>query len=136
MVRIYFISVILCSLFIPSCSEKKDKLDCSTVKKGKFEYKGGFWNKHFSIERDDSIQIERDEDTGFGMRFKIEWKEGCEYELTPLSFIINGKDSAIENLDSRRMNTQILKVTGNYYICRSVITGEKAAHLDTMLIIR
>ena len=136
MIGIKALTVILFLLFVSSCTEKKDKLDCSIVTKGKFEYRGGYTNKQFSIERDDSIQIEKDEDTGLGMKFKIEWNGPCDYTLTPLSFIINGRDSSIGRAESRRMKTGILKVTKNYYVCRSTIDGENIFRSDTMLIIK
>jgi len=136
MTRIEAISIILFPLFVSSCSDKEDKLDCINIKKGKFEYRGGLTKKHYSVERTDSIQIERDEDTGLGMKFKIEWKGECDYIHTPLSFIINGKDSIIERSGPPLIKARILKVTRNYYICRPSIEGENIVHRDTMLIIK
>lgn len=136
MVRIYTISIILCSLLVSSCSGKQDKLDCSNLKTGRFEYRGGFSNKNFSIERNDSIQIEKDEDTGVGMKFKIDWNGACDYKLTAISFIFNGKDSAIEKSEFSPIKTKILKVTRNYYVCTSINEGKNIVHRDTMLILK
>jgi len=136
MMRVCIISAILFSIFVSACSNKQDKLDCSNIKTGKFEYHGGFSNKHFSIERNDSIQIEKDEDTGFGMKFKIEWLEACQYNLTAMAIVINGKDSAIDRSKFPRLKTEILKVTKNYYVCRSIMKGKDIVHMDTMLILK
>ena len=133
---VYAISIILLFLFVSSCSGKQDNLDCSHIKAGKFEYHGGFSNKNFSIERDDSIQIEKDENTGFAMKFKIEWVAACEYKLTTMAFNINGKDSVIDRSQFPPLKTEILKVTGNYYICKSIMEGGDIVHRDTMLILK
>ena len=69
MTKIDLIIIIWLLFFVSSCSDKEYRPDCSTIRNGKFEYRGGFTNKHFTIERDDSIQIEKDADTGFGMKF-------------------------------------------------------------------
>ena len=122
--------------FVSSCSDKEYRPDCSTIRNGKFEYRGGFSNKHFTFERDDSIQIEKDTDTGFGMKFKIEWKDECDYELTLISFIIAGKDSLIKKSEFAPVKTEVLKVTKNYYVCRSAMQGENTIRRDTMLIIK
>jgi hypothetical protein len=136
MKRIKAISIILFSAFVFSCSNKQDKLDCGNLKTGKFEYRGGFTKKVFVIDRNDSIQTERDEDNGEGMKLRIEWLGPCEYKLTTLAFITNGKDSAVDQSDFPQIKTKILKVTRNYYVCRSTVKGEDIDHRDTMLILK
>ena len=92
--------------------------------------------KHFTIERYDSIQIEKDPDSGFGMKFKIEWDDECDYELRLISFIIAGKDSLINQSEFPPVKAQVLKVTKNYYVCRSSVQGKNTIRRDTMLIIK
>ena len=123
-------------LFFSSCSDKENRPDCSTIKKGKFEYRGGFSNKHFSIERNDSIQIEMDPDTGIGMKFRIKWDDDCDYVLALISFVKNGKDSLVNQSEFPLVKTEVVKVTKNYYVCRSAMQGENAIRRDTMLIIK
>ena len=137
MTGIDLIIIIWLLFFVSSCSDKENRPDCSTIiRNGKFEYRGGFSNKQFTIERDDSIQIEKDTDTGFGMKFKIEWDDECDYELTLISFIIAGKDSLIKQSEFAPVKTEVLKVTKNYYVCRSAMQGENAIRRDTMLIVK
>ena len=136
MTRIYLIKIICFLLFVSSCSYKENRPDCSTIRKGKFEYRGGFSMKHFTIERYDSIQIEKDPDSGFGMKFKIEWDDECDYELRLISFIIAGKDSLINQSEFPPVKAQVLKVTKNYYVCRSSVQGKNTIRRDTMLIIK
>ena len=136
MTRIDSIIIICLLLFISSCSDKENSPDCSNIRKGKFEYRGGFSKKHFTIERDDSIQVEKDADTGVGMKFKIEWDAGCQYKLTLISFIIAGKDSLIKQSEFPPVNTEVLKVTKNYYVCRSTMQGQNVIRRDTMLFIK
>lgn len=136
MIKIYSLSIILSSLYVSSCTDKKEKLDCSNLRKGKFEYRGGLTKTIFSIERDDSIQIERNEGTQDGMKLRIDWMGTCEYKLSALAFIINGKDSAIDKSKFPLIKTRITKITSNYYVCESKVEGRYLAVIDTMLIVK
>jgi hypothetical protein len=136
MSRIGFIKIICFLLFVSSCADKENRPDCSIIRNGKFEYRGGFSTKHFTIQRDDSIQIEKDPDTGLGMKFKIEWDDECHYELKLISFIIGGKDSLIKQSEFPTVKTEVVKVTKNYYVCRSSLQGKNSIRRDTMLIIK
>lgn len=136
MKRTYLLTTILFLLFVSSCSDKEDNPDCSVIRNGKFEYRGGFSNKNIIIERDDSIQTEKDADTGLSMKFKVEWHDKCDYQLTLISFNINGKDSLVNPSQFPPIKTEIEKVTKNFYICSSVMEGKNASRRDTMLIIK
>jgi hypothetical protein len=119
-----------------SCSDQQPipKPDCSLVRNGKFELKDNLSGHLYHIERNDSVQREINEKTGFGVILKINWKDSCEYELIDLGFIINGKDSLAQDLNPVPMRVQITKITPNYLVCRSIMKG--SATIDTMLIIK
>ena len=119
-----------------SCSDQQpiQKPDCSLVRRGQFELKDNLSGHLFHIERNDSVQREINQKTGFGVILKIDWKDSCEYELIDLGFIINGKDSLAQDLDPVPMRVRITKITPNYLVCRSVMEGRTT--IDTMLIIK
>jgi hypothetical protein len=133
MFKSFLIIIILAS--VASCTEKRKAPDCSTVKTGKFEYRG-VGKEVIKIDRNDSMQFEKDENTGLFMKFKVEWKTPCTYKLKAATFLLNGRDSVIDPSELPDMETEILQVTKNYYICQTIENGQRILYKDTMLIIK
>ena len=123
---------LLCKI-CTSCSGQN--FDCDKFKTGKFEYHNTFSGANIIITRNDSIQTNVDEKTGSGSKFKIQWIGQCEYKLTFLSFIVNGKDSTVENLKLPSGTSTILKGTKSYYISETKIEREQAIHRDTIWVL-
>jgi len=132
--RIYFLLAILIVLQ-SSCDVKERKLDCSAIKTGRFEFHGGYSDRLYTIERNDSIQIEKDLRTHLGVKLAIKWTGPCEYELSLISFTVNGKDSIADHPDFNSMKTRITKISKNYYVCESV-DNKGGGSVDTMLIVK
>ena len=119
---------LLCKVFV-SCSGKN--VDCSNFKTGKFVFHNPFTGTDILIKRTDSHQTSIDKKTGMGNKCKIEWTGACEYKLTFLTFIINGKDSTFGEAASGVGTTTIVKTAKDYYISETQLYGEQGVHTDT-----
>ena len=133
----YFVKIIAFTLFLSSCAESEPgkNLDCSAIKNGRFEYRSEYSTTPVTIERSDSIQIEHNESTGITMKLKVEWLNSCKYQLTLVSFVADGKDTLVDPSSFSSIQTEVVKVTNNYYVCQSKMEG-KYSHTDTILILK
>jgi hypothetical protein len=59
--------------------------DCSSFKIGKFFTFSPVTKNKIIIERNDTLQVETDSQTGVIIRSKIFWKTPCEYQITAIS---------------------------------------------------
>jgi hypothetical protein len=67
--------------FIANFGEASLKSDCNDFKTGKFALTDKASNRNYEIERNDSLQIETDLNTGRVSKFDVTWISDCEYEL-------------------------------------------------------
>jgi hypothetical protein len=117
-----------CWLFI-SCSGNKP--DCSNFRTGKFVFHNAFTGTDILITRTDSIQTSVDKKSNMGNKCKVEWTGACEYKLTFLTFIIDGKDSTFGEPAAGVGTTTIVKTGKDYYISETQLYGEQGVHTDT-----
>lgn len=123
-----FISV----LFIMACANKNYTKRCEDLKKGKFGFLGNGTERRYTIERNDSTQIETDETIGSVTEFNIKWPSPCEYQLTFKRHIKTGSDTSLVNRIYHPVRTTILKIGTDHYIFKSKIDGFDVELIDTM----
>jgi hypothetical protein len=63
----------------------RNQSDCSEFKNGKFFSISPVTKDKIIIERNDTLQVETNTETGIIMKSKISWKNPCEYQLTAIS---------------------------------------------------
>jgi hypothetical protein len=119
---------LLCKIFT-SCSGKN--ADCGNFKTGTFVFHNPFTGTDILIKRTDSLQTSVDKTTGMGNKCKIEWAGDCKFNLTFLTFVINGKDSTFGETQSAVGTTTIVKTAKYYYISETQLYGEQGVHTDT-----
>ncbi len=93
--------------------------DCEKFKNGKFkldDLKLGFES---IIERNDSIQVERNLTMNTVSKFKITWKNSCEYSLD----IISGNDELVNAFKGKTLNVKIISTHANEYTFEAWIDG-------------
>jgi len=126
---ILLITVLACL----SCSIKKQTPDCSRFRTGNFKYRG-HKDEQFLIERNDSMHIETDNNTGITMKLRVQWFEPCVYELQFLSYVMSGKNTTggTEKPKFPPIRSRIIETAENYYISLSMMEGEKNESRDTI----
>ena len=115
---------------ISGCHTDENK--CVKLKRGEFYYKAKILLTGSIINRNDSIQIVTDEQTGEKQKEKIVWTDACTYELYPLPH--NKKD--ILNSDLFPIRVTVLEVTKRYYIVNVLSGDHKTEFNDTVWIIK
>jgi hypothetical protein len=101
----------------------KHPTDCSKFKNGTFTYQSSNTDRMIVIERDDTIQFERNLVTGSVAKCRIKWVSPCEYELILLSasgFSPKGQLFLTTNTN----HVTITEVGNDYYKAHSVIKGD------------
>jgi hypothetical protein len=130
----YFLWIIILSFFACKAKEKKLTQGCDHLREGTFEYRNYLTNGRISIERNDSMQTEKDFGSGIDMLFKVTWITPCEYHLKFIS-MTGGNSQGYDPRDAPLVRSEIIKVTPNYYITRTR-SGSNPVHVDTLLIIK
>lgn len=117
-------------LFIFSCKKDISK-DCKQIKNGHFLWKH---NKIVvSVNRKDSIQIERQLGTNYYHKSSVHWIDDCHYELKILSSNFQVPDSIKKIRNNDILTTEILEVTNDYYIYECTYSSNVSV-IDTMWI--
>lgn len=117
-------------LFIFSCKKDISK-DCKQIKNGHFIWKH---NKIVvSVNRKDSIQIERQIGTNYYNKLSVHWIDDCHYELKILSSNFQVPDSIKKIQNNDILTTEILEVTNDYYIYECTYSSNVSV-IDTMWI--
>ncbi|OXB00665.1 hypothetical protein [Flavobacterium pectinovorum] len=117
-------------LFIFSCKKDISK-DCKQIKNGHF-----FWKHNkivVSVNRKDSIQIERQLGTNYYHKSSVHWIDDCHYELKILSSNFQVPDSIKKIRNNDILTTEILEVTNDYYIYECTYSSNVSV-IDTMWI--
>jgi len=118
-------------LFIFSCKKDISK-DCKQIKNGHFIWKH---NKIVvSVNRKDSIQIERQIGTNYYNKLSVHWIDDCHYELKILSTNFQVPDSIKKIRNNDILTTEILDVTNDYYIYECTSKISNVSIIDTMWI--
>ena len=110
----YFIAPILIFL---SCSGSD--LDCEKFKIGKFEINDPTQGYETVIERNDSIQVEKNLTDGTESLFFIEWKSRCEYTLE----LISTSGEIPESIVGKKLNVRITSTDEDEYNFEATMDG-------------
>lgn len=124
-------SILILILFTFSC-EKNISKECKQLKNGHFMWK--YNNKVFSVNRKDSIQIERQIGTKYYNNLSVHWIDDCHYELRILSSNFPAPDSIKKLRNSDVLTTEILEITNDYYIYECASKRYNTSIIDTMWI--
>jgi hypothetical protein len=88
--------------------------DCELFKNGNFIYKSD--GMTFLINRQDSIQIETDPNTGFTSKIQIKWTDKCNYEGLCIESTFPFSDSIQNVRKTIPIKVQIISTGKNYYV--------------------
>ena len=124
----------LASLTVLSCAFSKDKKGCEQFKSGRFKFhpKGSPDDFYFSIQRNDSTQIEFDKNSGRSAKYSIKWTEECKYELLLLEISYSRTDAQNQISKTNPMKTEIISWANDYYVFRTTRDDTNLVLVDTM----
>ena len=72
--------------------------------------------QHFTIIRNDSMQIEVDKNRDVIVKASIKWLSDCEYLLTYKEVI----NSSVQQIIGTKVKVQIIESNNNTFLCRAV----------------
>lgn len=102
--------LIFISVLSFSCSAQEKK--CSDFRTGTFEYTDPSMAA-YTILRTDSLQVEKNRETGIEIHTSVNWKSDCEYELTYLKIL--NVDQDISHIIGQKINVKITTTDGETY---------------------
>ena len=119
--RLSIIPTFVIVILIFSCASKDGNSDCGQFKNGKFilHLRGQYGDVFFSINRQDSIQIETDKKAGYYSKLLVRWTGACNYEATLLETTFPFPDSIQKIRKLIPLKTEIIAMTNDYYIFKS-----------------
>lgn len=88
------------------------------------------------IGRNDSIQTETTNKTGYVVRARIKWIGNCVYELTYLEQTTASKDSIMPLVQANPLRNEILHTSEDYYVFKSSMKGTGMTLIDTLRVMR
>ena len=101
----------------------KSPTDCSKFKNGTFTYQSANTDRMIVVERNDTIQFERNLVSGSVAKCRVKWVSPCEYDLVLISasgFTPKGQLFLTANTN----HVTITEVGDDYYKAHSVIKGD------------
>ncbi|HEY6506186.1 MAG TPA: hypothetical protein VIZ28_19555 [Chitinophagaceae bacterium] len=126
------------TLFVISCGTKKEPADCSRFKKGRFLLKDKVNRINYIVDRDDSVQVELNENTDTIVVMGIKWVSECEYELRHryrARYSANNMLSEpiiTDNIDTLPLQVKITGSGKNYYVFDAKTDRFGFIYSDTM----
>lgn len=119
--RLFILTALATAIMFFSCFSKTDSGDCGQFKNGKFifHFRGQQGDVFFSISRQDSIQIETDNKTGYYSKLLVRWTENCKYEVILLETTFPFPDSIQEMRKTIPLKTEIINSTNEYNVFKS-----------------
>ena len=94
----------------------KDRLDCSSIKNGKFYYFTQIGRMKVSMQRTDSLQTEINPLNGAAVKSKVVWKDGCSFDMYPDYFAQAASKKLDTSTSGKPVRVDILYVGDKYYI--------------------
>jgi hypothetical protein len=136
MTRFFSLTVVsTLTVLIFSCVTSPDSGDCGQFKNGKFIFHLRGQNPgediYFSINRQDSIQMESDKKSGNYTKLRLHWTDKCKYETLVLESTYPFSDSVQNSRKTIPMKTEIIAWTKDYYVFSSH-RGNSPTMTDTM----
>ena len=133
--KIYLIAITLTTLTatinVVSCSSPTN---CSKVKTGSFFYLAKSDKRKIVVTRTDSVQIERDSQTGEVIESKIQWLSNCQYQMFMNVLSQSNSDSTTPQRLQVPINIEIVSVNKDFYVCEgsSSFKNKNFHVLDTL----
>lgn len=129
-----FLFVIALSVFLMYSFTLHKPASCSMYRKGVFyyHYYNGEKIKHFTITRNDTLQVETDDETGLSSYFKIRWLDSCVYEMRFINTTIMKSSENIAEQRKMILTTTILGGTSDYYLFESKANISTSILRDTI----
>lgn len=93
-------------------------------------------NALYIIERNASIQIEKNQSNGNIVTSKIIWLNACKCELLFLSRNFAGQDSLLDFVKEHPLKVEIIEARKQYCVFKAYIEGSDKTVIDTMRIFK
>lgn len=108
-----------------ACGNQQKEQDCSRYRTGHFKWHAQTPNglRRYILERNDSIQLETDINSGMVTTMKIKWISPCRYELAYIKSNRYMPDSVIQFRKAHNVITTIVPGTHDYYLFESKADG-------------
>lgn len=121
------------TLFL-SCNPTSKQSACSKFKEGKFLSHSAF-DQRTIVERNDTMQLEKNDVTGLVMRARIKWIGSCEYQL------INPEEkdsigSFRPMFGGKTITEKILKAENEYCVYEASMEGVSMKIIDTFRVLK
>jgi hypothetical protein len=116
-----FFAALTTTLLILACGFSKKDQDCNQFKSGEFLYhfRGQQGDFFYSINRNDSIQTEINQQTGDVTKLAIHWMDRCKYELRLIESTVSYPDSIQVLRKTIPVRNEIIRWTKDYYIFKA-----------------
>ena len=111
--------VLVISIYVTGASSAHEDLKCKQFKTGKFTIVEQETDVQYIIERNDSLQTERDLSSGSTSTYRVTWLNDCEYQLN----IIEGDDDLMNFYSSRTLTIRVLEIYENGYKFEGQLEG-------------
>jgi hypothetical protein len=133
--------LIISILLFVSCSDQ-ETTSCADHKKGNFYTNTKNNISGFSMERTDSIQVEKNTRTGLEKNYFITWINDCEYQLQLIDEQKSGEGLRIFNkgifdsLSKLPSTTVIIATSKDYYVFETRKKGIDLVYRDTAWVLK
>ena len=135
--RIFLFLLIIIPVF--SCKSDKDPADCSRFKKGRFLLKEKLNRINYIIDRNDTVQVELNENTDTIVVMGIKWVSECEYEFRRKYRARYNRNNMLRepiigesNIDTLPLKVKIAASGKNYYVFEAKHSRFGYVYIDTM----
>lgn len=119
---------ILSSIIIAAVGSQ-DVPDCRNFKTGVFLLSDTAQNLSYRIERNDSLQIETRIGSGDTSRYKVTWRNDCEYELR----IVAGGEEIMEFYKDKVLEIRIIETFEDSYKFKGSVKGIDFDYYQTFI---
>lgn len=103
-------------LALPNSGCKDTKTSCSKFKEGKYLLHSKDDGSNYTIDRNDSFQIETSEATGLKTKWKINWLSDCEYQTVFEEEDFGKATTDPATIKFKYLTFRIIKAREEYYI--------------------
>ena len=73
----------------------------------------------FTINRQDTIQTELEDKTGYTTKLRVHWTDNCNYETSLIESTFPFPDSVQEIRRTMVLKTEIISTGSNYYVFKA-----------------
>lgn len=131
----HFTILILMTMTLLSC---RNQSDCAEFKNGKFFSISPVTKDKIIIERNDTLQVETNTETGIIMKSKISWKNPCEYQLTAMSNSKSLQDGVDSFFSITPIVVKIIDHGKDFYVFQAKIdsANKHVEYSDTIRILK